>query len=211
MRPNHGWFRSGRKYWKWSESGVRDNFFELGGHSLLAVRLFTRIQEEFNQSLPLMLLFQEGTVEGDWPRHSLMMPEFNSPPGNYTHSTERVRSSHIYHISRFIHAHSGDSLGLFTPCVRPADSTQNGKVAYRKSVQETAAVSIMITWSIFYPQGPYILLGHSAHGYFTLELARLLIKTGQDVAFLGLLDTYPPEMGRQTDPVEIGKRYANNF
>jgi amino acid adenylation domain-containing protein len=43
--------------------GVRDNFFELGGHSLLAVRLITRIQEEFGQFLPLMLLFEDGTIE----------------------------------------------------------------------------------------------------------------------------------------------------
>jgi amino acid adenylation domain-containing protein len=43
--------------------GVRDNFFELGGHSLLAVRLLTRIQEDFGQTLPLMLLFQDGTIE----------------------------------------------------------------------------------------------------------------------------------------------------
>ncbi len=43
--------------------GIRDNFFELGGHSLKAMRLFSRIQEEFGQSLPLPLLFEEGTVE----------------------------------------------------------------------------------------------------------------------------------------------------
>jgi amino acid adenylation domain-containing protein len=43
--------------------GVKDNFFEIGGHSLLAVRLCARIQEEFGQSLPLVLLFKDGTVE----------------------------------------------------------------------------------------------------------------------------------------------------
>jgi amino acid adenylation domain-containing protein len=43
--------------------GVRNNFFELGGHSLLAVRLLARVQEEFCQSLPLLLLFKDGTVE----------------------------------------------------------------------------------------------------------------------------------------------------
>jgi acyl carrier protein len=43
--------------------GIRDNFFELGGHSLSAVQLFARIQEEFDQALPLQLLFEDGTVE----------------------------------------------------------------------------------------------------------------------------------------------------
>jgi acyl-coenzyme A synthetase/AMP-(fatty) acid ligase/acyl carrier protein len=43
--------------------GLRNNFFELGGHSLLAVQLLARVQEEFGQALPLLLLFKDGTVE----------------------------------------------------------------------------------------------------------------------------------------------------
>lgn len=43
--------------------GVRDNFFALGGHSLMAVLLFTRIQEEFKVSVPILLIFTDSTVE----------------------------------------------------------------------------------------------------------------------------------------------------
>jgi acyl carrier protein len=48
---------------KVEQVGVGNNFFELGGHSLLAVQLLARVQEEFGQSLPLLLLFKDGTVE----------------------------------------------------------------------------------------------------------------------------------------------------
>lgn len=42
---------------------VTDNFFDLGGHSLLAMRLISRVQEVFNQALPMSLLFQSTNVE----------------------------------------------------------------------------------------------------------------------------------------------------
>lgn len=39
-----------------------DNFFDLGGHSLAGLRLFTRLQEQFDIDLPLATLFQSSTV-----------------------------------------------------------------------------------------------------------------------------------------------------
>ena len=42
--------------------GVHDDFFSIGGHSLLAVKLFARMNEHFEQKLPLSLLFKNGTI-----------------------------------------------------------------------------------------------------------------------------------------------------
>src|SRR5690606_38529823 len=42
--------------------GPEDDFFELGGHSLLAVELMTRLEKEFNISLPLTSLFKHATL-----------------------------------------------------------------------------------------------------------------------------------------------------
>ena len=42
--------------------GVTDNFFDLGGHSLLAIRMLTRVEEEFSQSVPLSSLFLGATI-----------------------------------------------------------------------------------------------------------------------------------------------------
>src|SRR5579885_3204374 len=46
-----------------SSIAVHDNFFDLGGNSLLAVRLMARVQREFQQELPISVLFQKATPE----------------------------------------------------------------------------------------------------------------------------------------------------
>lgn len=46
-----------------SPIGVHDNFFDRGGNSLAAVRLMAQIQREFQQELPIAVLFQKATPE----------------------------------------------------------------------------------------------------------------------------------------------------
>jgi thioesterase domain-containing protein/acyl carrier protein len=188
--------------------GVRDNFFELGGDSLLAVRLFTRIQEEFGQTLPLLLLFKEGTVEAlaeslareENPTSSngimLIRPEGSEPP--------------LFIISPGLYLRE---LSFAITPRRPVyglDPVANGSVVFHKSVQETARIYYHNLVD-FYPKGPYLLLAHSANGFFALELARLLIKNGKDVAFLGLLDTYPPGTSKRAGMVDRIKIHLINL
>jgi amino acid adenylation domain-containing protein len=42
--------------------GIDNNFFELGGHSLLATQVLSRIRQEFNQEIPIHLLFEFPTI-----------------------------------------------------------------------------------------------------------------------------------------------------
>ncbi len=42
--------------------GLHNNFFELGGHSLLATRVISRVQQVFQQELPLHRLFEQPTI-----------------------------------------------------------------------------------------------------------------------------------------------------
>lgn len=44
--------------------GIYADFFELGGHSLLATQIMSKIRTEFKQELPLMLLFENATIQG---------------------------------------------------------------------------------------------------------------------------------------------------
>lgn len=188
--------------------GVRDNFFELGGHSLLAVRLFSRIQEEFGQSLPLMLLFQNGTVEAT--AQALSGEKKSSGPQGIVPIQPQGSEFPLFMISAGLYMRE---LALALGQARPVfglNATENGGVVFRKSVQETARI-YYYNLVDFYPQGPYLLLGHSAHGFFTLELARLLIENGHYVAFLGLLDTFPPGYKLKGHPIDRMKMYAENF
>ena len=44
------------------EVGIHDNFFDLGGHSLSATRVVSRVFEQYQLKIPLLLLFQSPTV-----------------------------------------------------------------------------------------------------------------------------------------------------
>jgi thioesterase domain-containing protein/acyl carrier protein len=188
--------------------GIRDNFFELGGHSLLAVRLFSRIQEEFGQSLPLLLLFKEGTVEAI--AQSLTSKENSTIPQGIVPIRPEGSEPPLFIVSAGLYMRE---LVLGLAPVWPVygvDPFEDGKVVYRKSVQETAKIFYRNLVD-FYPQGPYSLLAHSAYGYFALELARLLVQSGKEVNFLGLLDTYPPGPRRQATLVDRVKIHILNL
>jgi acyl carrier protein len=43
--------------------GVKDNFFTLGGHSLLALQVIHRVGKQFDEEVPLRVLFEKPTVE----------------------------------------------------------------------------------------------------------------------------------------------------
>jgi len=51
-----------RELLKVEQVGVNDNFFELGGQSLIATQLALRVQETFNVSLTLQLIFDNPTI-----------------------------------------------------------------------------------------------------------------------------------------------------
>ena len=51
-----------QKLLKVDQVGVHDNFFELGGHSLIATQLALRVQETFDVSLTLQLIFDNPTI-----------------------------------------------------------------------------------------------------------------------------------------------------
>ena len=184
--------------------GVRDNFFELGGHSLLAVRLFSRIQEQFSRSLPLTLLFQDGTVEAI--ANALNTLEKST----YMQGVSPLGPEGTI-VPLFIISASLDTRDLVLDMASGEiplynlEPILNGKKTIRKSIQETARIYYQNLVN-FYPEGPFQLLGHSGYGLFALEIARLLIENKKEVAFLGILDSYPPGSGWAfVNPIDQGK------
>jgi amino acid adenylation domain-containing protein len=185
--------------------GVRDNFFELGGHSLLAVQLLARIQEEFGLSLPLQILFTEGTVQS--LAEALARIDNPSFLQGITPIRPEGSKTPLFIISpQLLMRDLALTLAPGHPVYGLAP-VENGKEVYRKSVQDTAIIYYHNLVD-FYPQGPYLLIGHSGRGLFTLELARVLLQNGKDVAFLGLLDT---RLHSSIPPVKRLKFHANNL
>jgi thioesterase domain-containing protein len=87
---------------------------------------------------------------------------------------------------------------------------EGGQLKFRESIQETAKIYYRNLVD-FYPKGPYLLFGHSANGFFALELARQLRENGRTVAFLGLLDTYPPGPQRRANLIDRMKIHIANL
>lgn len=188
--------------------GVRDNFFELGGHSLLAVHLFARIREEFDQSLPLLLLFKDGTVEG--LSISLKSQGETSSQNGVTPIQPEGSGIPIFFLSAGLYMRDlAFALGTTHP-VYGLHPSENGQLLYRGSIQEMVKIHYQCLID-FFPQGPYLLIGHSSNGLYALELARLLRKEGKKVAFLGLLDTYPPRIRREASRADRLKIHLNNI
>jgi amino acid adenylation domain-containing protein len=189
--------------------GVKDNFFSLGGHSLMAVQLFARIEQQFNRSLPLLLIFKDGTVEA--LAAALAGQSEHATPYQVVPIQPEGNGTPLFILSAggFYMRDLAQALGKSRP-VFGLMPFEEGQLVYRGSVQETAEIFYQCLVE-FRPQGPYMLLSHSANGYFAIEVARLLRGQGKEVAFLGLLDPYPPGARRQAKAVDRVRVHLDNL
>jgi amino acid adenylation domain-containing protein len=182
--------------------GVNSNFFELGGHSLMAVRLFASIEKRLGVRLPLAMLFRAPTIE----QLASLMRETAAP----------VAHSSLVEIQRgdaappifFVHPVGGHVLCYF-PLAQHLGSAQpfyglqarglDGEHAPDTQI-ETMAAHYIEELRHVEPEGPYRLGGWSMGGVIAFEMARQLVKQGQEVSWLALLDSRLQKADR--DPAE---------
>ncbi|MEO7020169.1 MAG: amino acid adenylation domain-containing protein [Ktedonobacteraceae bacterium] len=175
--------------------GVTDNFFALGGHSLLAMRLMAQIHKQFERNLPLSLLIDGGTVEH--LAHTLRQQNKSATPSPLV----RIQPGGTKRPLFCVHAGAGNvlcyrqlaqhlgsdqplyglqALGLYGEC-EPLTSVEEMARHYSAAIRTVQ------------PQGPYNLLGWCFGGMIAFEIALQLIRQGQEVALLALLDTFTPD------------------
>ncbi|WP_419735511.1 amino acid adenylation domain-containing protein [Pseudomonas sp. COR18] len=174
--------------------GLNDNFFELGGHSLLVISLVGRLREAFGVTIKLhdFLLMETLADLADFMRegeakvktpvismngcHADNAPLFCLPPGGggtysyYPLAGQLKDERRVYGLVNKSYVVPG----WF-------DRSWEEMVGYYvQQIRQTQ------------PEGPYNLLGWSLGGALAIEVAHVLEQSGDQVSFLGLVDTSLP-------------------
>jgi amino acid adenylation domain-containing protein len=170
--------------------GIDDDFFELGGSSLQALTVFLEIEARLGCSLSPTTMMQAPTIA--------RLAEF-------IRTTKGVEASQL-----LVPLRAGTGLPLFLvswnfilgahyrhlvcdlKSDRPVFGLQppplDGKHRIPRTVESIAAAYVKEIRQA-QPHGPYFLAGHSFGGRVSFEMAQQLVREGERVSFLGLIDT----------------------
>ncbi|WP_256889674.1 amino acid adenylation domain-containing protein [Acidomonas methanolica] len=192
-----------------AEIGRHDNFFDLGGDSLSAVQ-FVMALEEKGYALPITALFGAPTIA----RLARLLHHKPAIFDLLTATVLPLRAEGDGPAVFCFHPVLGLSLSFatllpFIPPSRPVYGLQDvalleGEDAPR-SIAELAAHYLKEIRAL-QPDGPYTLIGWSMGGLVAHALAGQLLASGERVASLILLDSYPlrgPDGGPLDDPALI--------
>ncbi|EFE08376.1 enterobactin non-ribosomal peptide synthetase EntF [Citrobacter youngae] len=177
---------------------VEADFFALGGHSLLAMKLAAQLSRVFERQVTPGQVMVASTVE----QLSALL-ESNDDEQSQRLGFETLlplRESHgpalfCFHpasgfawqfsvLSRYL-SPQWSIIGIQSP--RPDGPMQTAENL------DAVCDHHLATLLSQQPHGPYYLLGYSLGGTLAQGIAARLHARGEEVAFLGLLDTWPPE------------------
>jgi fengycin family lipopeptide synthetase B len=174
------------------EIGVQDNFFELGGHSLKAIQLLARLREKLQKNVSLGHFFQTQTIA-----EMAILLERNSEPASACLLTVRKAESACSPL--FLFHPAGGEIFVYRMLVDqlmpdiPVYGLQSR--ALMETASEHTSIEAMADEYVSairqqQPAGPYALLGWSMGGVLAVAVAANLEGRGQEVQFIGLLDSY---------------------
>jgi amino acid adenylation domain-containing protein len=188
--------------------GVEADFWAIGGHSLLAVRLVAAIETELGISMSVAKL-----IEGDVTVRALAarLPQPEKGRQGLAAASEAPAGTEIVHFNS-----GGDlpPLMMFFPSRESFlamrlihvgfDARQplvgllaglDANARFRPDVGMTRlAEQAVETLKRMQPPGaPYRIAGYSMAGLIAYEVAGLLLAQGEEIEWLGLIDTYSPE------------------
>jgi amino acid adenylation domain-containing protein len=178
--------------------GVTDSFFRYGGYSLLTVRLFSRIERELRERLPISLLFDAPTV-----RELARVIRQGAAPSVIVPIRPYGRSAPIFVVQSYL---------LYSAML---DIVEEDRPIYgvREMANEKAPMSVEERARKFSseilqiaPTGPVYLAGWCAAGTLTVEIARQLRESGHEVGLVALFDAERPGFALPSGPKNWASR-----
>nr|WP_310617866.1 enterobactin synthase subunit F [Pantoea cypripedii] len=175
---------------------AQDDFFALGGHSLLAMRLAAQLRRELQQPVSVGQIMVASTVEklaallSDEQSHQqagfeavLPLRQGNGPTLFCFHPASGFAWQFSI-LQRYLDPR-WSLMGIQSP---DTDSPLN-----QSAHLDEVCDAHLRTLREVQPHGPYYFIGYSLGGTLAQGIAARLTAAGEEVAFLGLLDTWPPE------------------
>jgi enterobactin synthetase component F len=178
---------------------VDDDFFALGGHSLLAMRLAAELRRSLAQPVTVGQVMVASTVgqlaealvaelseeEAARAGFDAVLPlRKSSGPTLYCFHPASGFAWQFSVLQRYL-----DPRWSITGIQSPRPDGPMQRAAELAEVCEAHLQRL----KTLQPHGPYYLLGYSLGGTLAQGIAARLEAAGEQVAFLGLLDTWPPE------------------
>ncbi|CAK0750166.1 phthiocerol/phenolphthiocerol synthesis type-I polyketide synthase E [Gammaproteobacteria bacterium] len=175
------------------------DFFAAGGDSLLATQLMARLSEQFNHPLDAHLLMQAPTVaklaawiavqtvrETSCPDHTqseLVVEIQGGEPGWRPLVLLHPVGGHVY-----FYRETAQHIDLRLPVYGIRAQGVHGEAEPLTSIAEMAEIYTDALRTL-QSTGPYHLAGASFGGTLAYALAQRLVAAGEQVAYLGLIDT----------------------
>lgn len=176
---------------KLSKIGLDDNFYTLGGTSLQAFLIFAQIALEFGRDMPPTTMIEAPTIAA---QAALLR---NNSPARASSLLVSSRTTGSGRPLFIVHGGYGDimfvrDLAFHLKSDRPvfgiAPPILDGTRPIPRNMESLAATYLAEIRKI-QPKGPYVLAGYSFGGWVALEMAQHLLRQGEAVDFLGIIDT----------------------
>jgi len=173
---------------------LSESFFDLGGNSLLAQVAVTQLSETFDTEISLRDFFDDPTVAGvarrlrELSSGSLEVEQGSIVPVAAGGSKPPLFCIYpggggVYKFGNFARVDPDRPIvGLMLP------EYSGDEPAYSVAALARHYVEEMRAWS----PGPYHLVGLCGGGFAAWEMAHLLEAEGEEVRFLGMIETMPP-------------------
>ncbi|MDA8085796.1 MAG: AMP-binding protein, partial [Nitrospiraceae bacterium] len=161
---------------------VLDNFFDLGGHSLLVARLAAEIKKITGRTLPIAAILQSPTI-----RQLAGLLQEDGPPSRLPSMVVRSGGSKAPFFWVGINTYRPPYLGTDQPVYGIILQGDYGKPIAFRTVEELAAYHLDEIRTV-QPKGPYSLGGYCFSGLVALEIAQQLLRQGEEVPLLCLVE-----------------------